>query len=106
MLVTPRVLLCGKRDSPLGTWSSFLCSSSLIDIEIRAFSNHVPWIVIGICYFICPILLYIIRCILSAENKRRDLEPPDDTYDDVYLRQDNEDDKNVARKIDKVHITT
>ncbi|KAJ3966735.1 MFS general substrate transporter [Lentinula raphanica] len=47
--------------------------------------NHVPWIVIGVCYVVSIILLMIIRAHLALENKRRDAEPLDTTYDDVYI---------------------
>ncbi|KAH7880069.1 MFS general substrate transporter [Lentinula edodes] len=46
--------------------------------------NHVPWIVIGVCYVVSIILLMIIRAYLANENRRRDVEPLDTTYDDVY----------------------
>ncbi|KAJ3877592.1 MFS general substrate transporter [Lentinula edodes] len=46
--------------------------------------NHVPWIVIGVCYVVSIILLMIIRAYLANENRRRDAEPLDTTYDDVY----------------------
>ncbi|KIK64287.1 hypothetical protein GYMLUDRAFT_410740 [Collybiopsis luxurians FD-317 M1] len=49
--------------------------------------NHVPWIVIGICYVVSTILLMIIRIHLARENRRRDAEPVDTTYDDVYIEQ-------------------
>ncbi|KIM75958.1 hypothetical protein PILCRDRAFT_98819 [Piloderma croceum F 1598] len=62
--------------------------------------NHIPWVIIGICYTICPILLLFIRYLLSKENKRRDSEPPDTTYDDVYI-ETLENGKRAERKIDK-----
>ncbi|KAJ7153325.1 MFS general substrate transporter [Mycena filopes] len=50
--------------------------------------NHVPWIVIGICYASCMILVLVIRQLLVAENKRRDAEPArDDMYDNVYIER-------------------
>ncbi|EPQ50298.1 MFS general substrate transporter [Gloeophyllum trabeum ATCC 11539] len=63
--------------------------------------NHVPWIIIGICYVICPALLLIIRRLLAAENKRRDSEPPDETYDDVYIETVDGKGNVVERKVDK-----
>ncbi|EIN12502.1 hypothetical protein PUNSTDRAFT_60336, partial [Punctularia strigosozonata HHB-11173 SS5] len=41
--------------------------------------NHVPWIVIGICYVICPLLLLALRVLLKRDNERRNVEPPDTT---------------------------
>lgn len=64
-----------------------------------------PWAVIGICYLICPGLLLIIRYVLARENKRRDAEPPDNTYDDVYMEIVMPDGKRVERKVDKVRPT-
>lgn len=69
---------------------------------ITPFRNHVPWTVIGVCYIICPILLYVIRCLLAAENKRRDAEPVDDTYDEVYVEVVTPEGERVERKVDKV----
>ena len=68
--------------------------------------NHVPWIIIGICFAICPILLWILRVTLKAENKKRDSEPPDETYDDVWLKVLDEDGNIVERKVDKVCRST
>ncbi|EMD34999.1 hypothetical protein CERSUDRAFT_85745 [Gelatoporia subvermispora B] len=63
--------------------------------------NHIPWAIIGICYLICPGLLLIIRWLLARENKRRDAEPLDDTYDDVYIEVITPEGKRVERKVDK-----
>ena len=50
--------------------------------------NHVPWIIIGICYVACLVFLLIIRWYLARENKRRDDEPiTDDLYDNVYVER-------------------
>ncbi|KAI5900471.1 MFS general substrate transporter [Schizophyllum commune H4-8] len=49
--------------------------------------NHIPWIIIGICYACCIVIMLSIRLLLSRENKRRDLEPRDTTYDDVYIER-------------------
>jgi len=66
--------------------------------------NHVPWIIIGICYLICPFLLFTLRVMLSRENKKRDNEPADDTYDDVWLKQTDEDGQIIERKVDKAFL--
>jgi len=53
------------------------------------------------CNGACVILSLLIRWILSSENKRRDREPVDHTYDNVYLERMN--DGVVGKvKIDKV----
>ncbi|KAF7363012.1 MFS general substrate transporter [Mycena venus] len=50
--------------------------------------NRVPWIIIGICYACCMLLVLAIRYMLVAENKRRDAEPArDDPYDEVYVER-------------------
>lgn len=64
--------------------------------------NHVPWIVIGICYVICPAILYVIRVMLARENKLRDSEPLDDTYDNVFIQHIDEDGSIVEKRVDKV----
>ncbi|TCD67482.1 hypothetical protein EIP91_012343 [Steccherinum ochraceum] len=66
--------------------------------------NHVPWIIIGVCYVVCPIILYVIRLLLARENKKRDQEPPDETYDDVYIEVMTEDGKRVQKKVDKAYL--
>lgn len=43
-----------------------------------------------------------IRALLSRENKRRDGEPTDNTYEDVYIVKENEDGKKIEVKVDKV----
>ncbi|CCM05278.1 uncharacterized protein FIBRA_07490 [Fibroporia radiculosa] len=66
--------------------------------------NHVPWTIIGICYVCCMILFLIIRLLLARENKRRDAEPPDTTYDDVYIEVVLPDGKRVERKVEKAYL--
>lgn len=47
--------------------------------------------------------MFAIRYVLSAENKRRDAEPFDDTYDEVYIEKAiGEDGEMVKVKVDKV----
>jgi ACS family allantoate permease-like MFS transporter len=50
--------------------------------------NHIPWIIIGISYAICIGILLIIRWHLARENKRRDREPVDHSYDEVYIERE------------------
>ncbi|KAH9929350.1 MFS general substrate transporter [Fomitopsis serialis] len=63
--------------------------------------NHVPWTIIGLCYVACPALMLLIRRVLASENNRRDLEPPDDTYNDAYIDGVDASGKRVRKKIDK-----
>lgn len=64
--------------------------------------NHVPWAIITICTFMSGILILLLRFMLAAENKRRDAEPYDDTYDDVYIVTVDADGKSTEKKVDKV----
>ncbi|KAJ7739470.1 MFS general substrate transporter [Mycena maculata] len=62
--------------------------------------NRVPWIVIGICYACCMLLVLGIRYLLVAENKRREAEPPqDDGYDDVFMERLATDGSGVTEKV-------
>ncbi|KAH7913605.1 MFS general substrate transporter [Hygrophoropsis aurantiaca] len=63
--------------------------------------NHIPWTVIGICYVICPLLLLLLRVMLARENRKRDAEPIDETYDEMYIERITEDGKRVEVKVDK-----
>ena len=67
-------------------------------------SNHIPWIIIGICNVSCMSLLLIIRYVLSTENKRRDQEEQhlDNNYDDVYIERLGKDGQVEKVKVDKV----
>ncbi|OJA19647.1 hypothetical protein AZE42_14084 [Rhizopogon vesiculosus] len=56
--------------------------------------NYIPWIVIGICYILCPLLLLTIRFVLRRENKKRDAEPVNDDFE-VYIEQVTADGKHV-----------
>ncbi|CAE6333014.1 unnamed protein product [Rhizoctonia solani] len=66
--------------------------------------NRIPWIVITISYFLCPIILLIIRVRLSRENKRRDAEPKAEEEDDAYIEEVLEDGTKVERKVDKAFL--
>ena len=67
-------------------------------------SNHVPWIIIGACVLTCIFLLFAIRVLLARENKRRDAEPRDDSYDDVHFMKMDEDGDRVLVKVSKVRV--
>lgn len=51
---------------------------------------------------ICPILMLLIRVLLLRENKKRDAEPRDDTYDDVYIEVVLPDGTRTEKRVDKV----
>jgi ACS family allantoate permease-like MFS transporter len=67
-------------------------------------SDHVPWLIIGICSVVGIVLLFSIRLLLAHENKRRDAEPPDDSYDDVYITKIDDEGKSVHVKVSKVRV--
>ncbi|OJT11345.1 hypothetical protein TRAPUB_12145 [Trametes pubescens] len=66
--------------------------------------NHIPWTIIGICYVICPLLMLAIRVLLQRENKKRDAEPRDDTYDDVYIEVVLPDGTRTEKRVDKEYL--
>ncbi|KAF8264096.1 MFS general substrate transporter [Lactarius quietus] len=63
--------------------------------------NHIPWIIFGICDLACMCLLFAIRVILSRENKRRDAEPVDEAYDNVFLTKTDQDGNRLEMKVSK-----
>jgi len=63
--------------------------------------NHVPWITIGVCEVACICLLFAIRVLLSRENKRRDAEPLNDAYDNVFLTKIDQDGNRVEMRVSK-----
>ncbi|KAF8259251.1 MFS general substrate transporter [Lactarius quietus] len=63
--------------------------------------NHIPWMIFGICDVACMSLLFAVRVLLSRENKRRDAEPLDDTYDNVFLTKMDQDGNRAEVKVAK-----
>ena len=51
------------------------------------------------------VILFIIRVLLARENKRRDAEPPDYTFDDVYVVTTDKDGNRAEVKVPKVRIS-
>ncbi|EJD04860.1 MFS general substrate transporter [Fomitiporia mediterranea MF3/22] len=62
---------------------------------------HVPWAIISICYTAAGLLLLLQRYMLNKENKRRDNEPPDDTYDDVWVKITDGHGEIIEKKVDR-----
>ena len=62
--------------------------------------NHIPWGVITATNFSSGVALLVLRYLYSRENKKRDLEPHDDTYDTVYIRTESGENS----KVDKASI--
>ncbi|KAL0946783.1 hypothetical protein HGRIS_012956 [Hohenbuehelia grisea] len=66
--------------------------------------NHVPWTIIAVASAVSGILLLILRAMLAMENKRRDMEQHDDSFDDVYLTHVEADGKTVEKKVDRAFL--
>ena len=103
--IVPAMLLlhsCGKRSTGLGELQ-LPRPKNKIKLKYQS-SNHIPWIIIGICNVSCMSLLLIIRYVLSTENKRRDQEEQhlDNNYDDVYIERLGKDGQVEKVKVDKV----
>ncbi|KAJ7611732.1 MFS general substrate transporter [Roridomyces roridus] len=64
--------------------------------------NHVPWIIIGCCYLTMIVTLLGIRFYMAAQNKKREEEPVDETYDHVYVQ--NSTDSGAPEKIDMANL--
>jgi hypothetical protein len=90
---------CGKVNTSLG--ERVTVTNTAAD---AVSSNHIPWIIIGICYVSCMILLLAIRVVLASENKLRDAEPPDDTFNDVYVVTTDEGGNRTEVKVPKVRV--
>ena len=52
----------------------------------------------------CMILLFSVRLLLAHENKRRDAEPPDHSYDDVYVMKIDDEGNRIDVKVSKVRV--
>ncbi|KAJ7860099.1 MFS general substrate transporter [Mycena olivaceomarginata] len=66
--------------------------------------NHVPWIVIACCYVGMFAMLLALRYYLAAENRRRDAEAMDETYDHVYIQRTTPDGATEKVKVDKEYL--
>jgi hypothetical protein len=92
---------CGKLNTNLG---EYVNTTNILTTTDATSSNRIPWTVIIICNVSCMILLFSIRVLLARENKRRDAEPPDDTYENVYLVRINDEGKSEEVKVSKVLV--
>ncbi|RPD66615.1 MFS general substrate transporter [Lentinus tigrinus ALCF2SS1-7] len=66
--------------------------------------NHVPWLILSICWAVSAIILLVTRFYLAWENARRDRETHDATYDDVYITEKQEDGTVVEKKVDRAFL--
>ncbi|EPS95177.1 hypothetical protein FOMPIDRAFT_1025921 [Fomitopsis schrenkii] len=62
--------------------------------------NRVPWAILAACWAASLLILLATRFYLAAENRKRDSEPRDATYDDVYVV----DEKGEEKKVDKAFL--
>jgi len=63
--------------------------------------NHVPFTTITVCSFVSALTLLLTRWYLASENKKREHEQPDTTYDEVYINVVDEGGKQVEKRVDK-----
>ncbi|KAF9484670.1 MFS general substrate transporter [Pholiota conissans] len=66
--------------------------------------NHVPWTLIAACIGTCTVLILTLRFMLRAENKRRDAEQRDDTFDNVYIKEELADGTKIEKHVDKAFL--
>ena len=69
-------------------------------------SNRVPWAIISACTVTCALLILLLRFMLAAENRRRDAEKRDDTFDDIYLSKELSDGSKEEKRVDRVRLLT
>jgi len=74
----------------------------LVESDTSLARNHVPWTIIGVCHVVCIVTLLAIRWHLARENRRRDLEPRDRTYDDNWVEMVRDDGTVDKVKVPKV----
>jgi hypothetical protein len=66
--------------------------------------NHVPWAVISACIGACAVLILALRFMLHSENKRRETEKKDDSYDDIYITQELPDGTKTEKRVDRAFL--
>ena len=62
--------------------------------------NRVPWAILAACWAASLLILLATRFYLAAENRKRDREPRDATYDDACVVNE----KGEEKKVDKVCV--
>jgi len=63
--------------------------------------NHIPWIIIGVCYLSCMTILLLLRYVMNKENKRREVETRDTTYDELFIERVSSDGSIDKFRVDK-----
>ncbi|KAN0077177.1 Major facilitator superfamily domain containing protein [Tylopilus felleus] len=59
--------------------------------------NHIPWAVITVTNLSSAVALLILRYLYWRENKKRDLETRDNTYDSVYIKTESGEERQVDK---------
>jgi hypothetical protein len=96
-------LSCGRNDTnPGGFVIYFLFTLSTSIIQHRFYSNHVPWAILTACSFASALLLLLLRFMYATENKSRDTEQHDNTYDNVIVAITSVQGERTEKKVDKV----
>ncbi|KAL0066481.1 hypothetical protein AAF712_006524 [Marasmius tenuissimus] len=67
--------------------------------------NHVPWDLLSASVGASAVLMWVLRWMLARENKKRDMETRDDTYDNVFITHVNADGTTEQKQVDKVSLT-
>ncbi|KAH8106893.1 MFS general substrate transporter [Cristinia sonorae] len=63
--------------------------------------NHIPWAILSACWATVALLILVLRFYLASDNKKRESEPHDSTYDNVYVNEKTEQGEEKALKVDK-----
>ncbi|KAI0823552.1 MFS general substrate transporter [Trametes gibbosa] len=66
--------------------------------------NHVPWLILSICWAASALLLLATRAYLARENARREREERDARYDDVFVTEKRADGTLVDKRVDKAFL--
>ncbi|KAH9483910.1 putative transporter PB10D8.01 [Psilocybe cubensis] len=66
--------------------------------------NHVPWSIISACIGVSFVLILTLRFMLYSENKRRDAEKRDESYDNIYLTQELADGTQTEKRVDRAFL--
>lgn len=66
--------------------------------------NRVPWIINTVVFGVCGLTLLALRFYLAQQNKKRETESHDSSYDDVYLTHVDEKGNRVEKKVDRAFL--
>ncbi|TFK22098.1 membrane transporter [Coprinopsis marcescibilis] len=66
--------------------------------------NRIPWLIIALCVIVGALMLLALRIMLYFENKRRDNQPRDTSYDEMYMKKEEEDGTIIKQRVDKAFL--